>query len=153
MGVVHWVTIGYRASGCGALGYCKFANIFSAKEARSLLCGVLPPYREDEAARMLESMYDLLQRKQKLMTVDFHQRVEDSEREGEGEVGVFKKPRAVRRLTKKEISSPCNFKHVSGECGRVRGEDVRCDGVGGDGVKCDCGAGYCRDYDAADSEL
>ena len=106
---------------------------------------------------MLESMYDLMQRKQKQVMVDFdRKRVEDRERKREGEGEVFKKPRPVGRLSKNDISSPCNFKHVSGECGCARVEwcgCVRGDSVIGVGVGGDFGAGYCRDHDAAVGEL
>ena len=65
---------------------------------------------DEEATRMLESMQDLIQQKQKQETVAFEQRRRE---EGEESV-VFKKPKPIRRLSKKDISAPCNFKHVSG---------------------------------------
>ena len=63
---------------------------------------------ELEAERMLESMQDLLSQQQNLMVGVASQTSLESL--------VFKKPssRPPRRLSKKDISSPCNFKHVSG---------------------------------------
>ncbi len=56
---------------------------------------------------MLESLEDLLLQKEKAETVSFDSKPEDP---------VFKKPKPfARRLSKKDISAPCNFKHVSGE--------------------------------------
>ena len=55
---------------------------------------------------MLESLQDLFLQKQKSETVSFDKKPDDST--------VFKKPKSIRRLNKKDISAPCNFKHVSG---------------------------------------
>ena len=66
---------------------------------------------------MLESMQDLLSQQQNLMVGVASQTSLESV--------VFKKPssRPPRRLSKKDISSPCNFKHVSGVliCGHSSG--------------------------------
>ena len=64
------------------------------------------PCSEDEGSRMLESLQDLFLQKQKSETVSFDKKPDDST--------VFKKPKSIRRLNKKDISAPCNFKHVSG---------------------------------------
>ena len=55
---------------------------------------------------MLESVQDLLYQKEKAETVAF-----DSKRNDEA---MFKKPKMLKKLSKKDISAPCNFKHVSG---------------------------------------
>lgn len=63
---------------------------------------------EQEAERMLESMQDLLSQQQQ-MGRGSNQAQMDSQ------PAVFKRPtKPPRRLSKKDISSPCNFKHVSG---------------------------------------
>ena len=61
---------------------------------------------------MLESMLDLLSQRQRLETAATQQpQVADPA----VQPVVFKKPlKPLRRLSKKEISAPCNFKHVSG---------------------------------------
>lgn len=56
---------------------------------------------------MLESVQDLLYQKEKADTVSF-----DSKKADEA---VFKRPKLPKKLNKKDISAPCNFKHVSGE--------------------------------------
>lgn len=77
------------------------------------MCLSNPP-SEDEAGRMLESLEDLLLQKEKAETVSFDTKSEDA---------VFKKPKPFsRRLSKKDISAPCNFKHVSGTA-------VQCHGI------------------------
>ena len=58
---------------------------------------------------MLESLQDLFLQKQKAETVSF-----DRKPEKKPDDVLFKKPKSIRRLSKKDISSPCNFKHVSG---------------------------------------
>ena len=59
---------------------------------------------------MLESLQDLFLQKQKAETVCFDRK---PEKKPDDDV-LFKKPKSIRRLSKKDISSPCNFKHVSG---------------------------------------
>ena len=60
---------------------------------------------EEEAVRMLESVQDLLSQ---------HQR--QQQQAVQPDRVIFKKPsKPPRRLSKREISSPCNFKHVSGK--------------------------------------
>ncbi len=54
---------------------------------------------------MLESIHDLFMQKQKAETVAF---------ENKPDQPIFKKPKAFKRLSRKDISAPCNFKHVSG---------------------------------------
>ena len=66
-----------------------------------------PPLSDNEAERMLESIVDLFEQKEKAETVSFEKKPEEP---------IFKKPRSIRKLNKKDISTPCNFKHVSGEC-------------------------------------
>ena len=39
VGVLHWVTIRYHASGCGALGYHKYAKVLFGE--RTLMYGSL----------------------------------------------------------------------------------------------------------------
>ena len=56
---------------------------------------------------MLESIQDLLYQKEKAETVSFDSKKTD-------EV-IFKKPKPLKKLNKKDISAPCNFKHVSGQ--------------------------------------
>jgi hypothetical protein len=56
---------------------------------------------------MLESMIDLFEQKEKAETVSFEKKPEEP---------IFKKPKSIRKLNKKDISTPCNFKHVSGKC-------------------------------------
>ena len=64
------------------------------------------PLSEQEAARMLESMRDLLSQQQQQLLSSQASLVEPV---------IFRKPsKPPRRLSKKDISSPCNFKHVSG---------------------------------------
>ncbi len=58
---------------------------------------------------MLENVQDLLYQKEKADTVSF-----DSKKADEL---IFKKPKLPRKLSKKDISAPCNFKHVSGQAG------------------------------------
>ena len=58
---------------------------------------------------MLESLQDLFLQKEKAETVSFEKKLSDE--------AIFKKPKNFRRLSKKDISAPCNFKHVSGEEG------------------------------------
>lgn len=60
---------------------------------------------ESEGQRMLESIHDLFLQKQKAETVAFEKKPDQA---------IFKKPKSFRRLNKKDISTPCNFKHVSG---------------------------------------
>ena len=60
---------------------------------------------------MLESLQDLFLQKQKAETVSFDKK---PEKKPDDDDALFKKPKSIRRLTKKEISAPCNFKHVSG---------------------------------------
>ena len=55
---------------------------------------------------MLESLQDLFLQKEKAETVSFEKKLSDE--------AIFKKPKNFRRLSKKDISAPCNFKHVSG---------------------------------------
>ena len=62
-------------------------------------------HSNDEAVRMLESLKDLMEQKQKAETVSFEKNPSEA---------IFKKPKPLRRLSKKDISAPCNFKHVSG---------------------------------------
>ena len=58
---------------------------------------------------MLESMQDLLTQQQQHLARLTGQPQLDSQ------PVVFRKPsKPPRRLSKKDISSPCNFKHVSG---------------------------------------
>jgi len=61
---------------------------------------------ESEAVRFLESVQDLLFQKEKI----------DSGSLPRGQSGDahLKQPKLARKLTKKDISAPCNFKHVSG---------------------------------------
>ena len=59
---------------------------------------------------MLESLQDLFLQKQKAETVSFDKKPEKKPDDNL----LFKKPKSIRRLSKKEISIPCNFKHVSG---------------------------------------
>lgn len=68
-------------------------------------------FSEEEAGRMLESMQDLLsQDRQLAATMQQHASAESAV-----QPVVFKKPaKPLRRLSKKDISAPCNFKHVSG---------------------------------------
>ena len=61
---------------------------------------------DGEAERMLESIHDLFLQKQKAETVSFEKKPDEA---------IFKKPKNFRRLSKKDISTPCNFKHVSGK--------------------------------------
>ena len=61
---------------------------------------------DGEAERMLESIHDLFLQKQKAETVSFEKKPDES---------IFKKPKNFKRLSKKDISTPCNFKHVSGK--------------------------------------
>jgi hypothetical protein len=57
---------------------------------------------------MLESMQDLLSQQQQMGRTT-------EQTQMDSQPAVFKKPsRPPRRLNKKDISSPCNFKHVSG---------------------------------------
>ena len=63
-------------------------------------------HSESEAVRFLESVEDLLFQKEKIDS--------DSSPKGQSEDSLFKKPKLLRKLTKKDISAPCNFKHVSG---------------------------------------
>ena len=56
---------------------------------------------------MLESLQDLFLQKEKAETVSFEKKLSDE--------AIFKKPKSFRRLSKKDISAPCNFKHVSGK--------------------------------------
>ena len=65
---------------------------------------------EGEGGRMLESLQDLFLQKQKAETVSFDKKPEKKPDDNL----LFKKPKSIRRLSKKEISIPCNFKHVSG---------------------------------------
>ena len=68
-----------------------------------------PSPSEDEAGRMLESIQDLFLQREKADTVSFERKSSDD--------AIFKKPKPfARRLSKKDISAPCNFKHVSGMC-------------------------------------
>lgn len=62
---------------------------------------------------MLESVQDLLSQQQKLAAAAQQQpRPRDTTSPASA---VFKKPsKPLRKLSKKDISSPCNFKHVSG---------------------------------------
>lgn len=55
---------------------------------------------------MLESVQDLLYQKEKAETVAFDGKKNDE--------AIFKKPKPLKKLSKKDISAPCNFKHVSG---------------------------------------
>ena len=55
---------------------------------------------------MLVSINDLFEQKEKAETVSFDKKPEEP---------IFKKPKSIRKLNKKDISTPCNFKHVSGE--------------------------------------
>ncbi len=62
---------------------------------------------------MLESLQAQLLQKEKAETVSFEKKPEEL---------VFKKPKTFpRRLSKKEISAPCNFKHVSGTSAAATG--------------------------------
>lgn len=65
------------------------------------------PCSDTEAVRMLESVQDLLYQKEKAETVSFDGK--------KGDEAIFKKPKLPKKLSKKDISAPCNFKHVSGE--------------------------------------
>ena len=60
---------------------------------------------ETEGQRMLESIHDLFLQKKKAETVAFDSKPDQA---------IFKKPKNFKRLSKKDISTPCNFKHVSG---------------------------------------
>ena len=65
---------------------------------------------EEEAGRMMESVKDLLSQQQQQTTEQ--QALHDPTEQPV----VFRKPtKPPRRLNKKDISSPCNFKHVSGD--------------------------------------
>ena len=55
---------------------------------------------------MLESVQDLLYQKEKAETVAFDGK--------KPEEPIFKKPKPLKKLNKRDISAPCNFKHVSG---------------------------------------
>ena len=55
---------------------------------------------------MLESILDLFDQKDKAETVSFDKKPTEP---------IFKKPKSMRKLNKKDISTPCNFKHVSGK--------------------------------------
>ncbi len=58
-----------------------------------------------EGQRMLDSLNDLFAQKQKAETVSFESKPDEP---------IFKKPKPFKRMSKKDISAPCNFKHVSG---------------------------------------
>ncbi len=74
--------------------YEKFLNLVSS---------------DSEACRMLESVQDLLYQQEKLETVNL-----ESKRGGGGD--LIRKTKSLKKLSKKDISAPCNFKHVSGKC-------------------------------------
>lgn len=62
---------------------------------------------------MLESVQDLLSQQQKLAAAT--QQLPRPPDITTPPPAVFKKPsKPLRKLSKKDISSPCNFKHVSG---------------------------------------
>lgn len=63
---------------------------------------------------MLESVQDLLSQQQKLAAATLQQQPRPPDTTTPPPA-VFKKPsKPLRKLSKKDISSPCNFKHVSG---------------------------------------
>jgi len=55
---------------------------------------------------MYESLKDLFVQKQRAETVSFESKPNEA---------IFKKPKPFKRMSKKDISTPCNFKHVSGK--------------------------------------
>ena len=67
---------------------------------RDLSC-ILCPRSDTEAVRFLESVQDLL-----------FQKYQSDSAKTKSDESLFKKIK--RKLTKKDISAPCNFKHVSG---------------------------------------
>ena len=61
---------------------------------------------DGEACRFLESVQDLFFQRERAETVSFESKKND--------VAIFKRVPSNKKLNKRDISAPCNFKHVSG---------------------------------------
>ena len=90
-----------------AIQFVRYMYTILAMPPATWLAGVCLSCSEVEAARMLESMQDLL--------AQHRQQVALTPMDPPTQPVVFKRPtKPPRRLNKKDISAPCNFKHVSG---------------------------------------
>ena len=75
---------------------------------------------EEEAWHMLGLMRELLVEGKSLEQV-FQQRQDQEPQQGKPHP-LHKKSKSLRRFNKKDISSPCNFKHVSGTGSQLWGQ-------------------------------